>query len=444
MKKITLSAIVIASIFLSGCNSGAPVLLDAENPVELQFSAAASRSTSRSLSASDANDIVYIDLTETTDGTYTLYHKPLTDGENSLTLEKGDYFAVGLTHNPALADDSAYDYISSVGSFLISDGELDSLPFSKDAEGVLDIGNLSFNGDSYESTVDIDELSSSTGFSSTALDTFGAADTVFRNIVNPDIDHDGKYDSDAGSFWRFCTLVDINMSGIDIDFNSPSGSAQYSITRFYGAYLRYCLMLNNFNIGINAFTNWNDICFELKNYNSAGNLTATYNHDNAPYEGDWLQLYFPIESSKFISGDFTLTINEKEPVLFFKDISFIKPENNFEGFIFPQVRCIADGNGRWNTLEWQWLQIINGEYTKVADTNAIRIMIKDMYFYFVEDGISQAYSPEHFGSSYHFYENGSIDLSSYNFTTTSDGLIKVDYWDIGDNDYSFAYDVNVE
>ena len=441
---LLLTAAVI--LFLPGCSNNNPVIMTASNPLELRFSVETSRAASKAVSAADANEIVYIDLNESEDGTHKLYHTPLTEGENAVTLQKGDSFAVGLTHNPGLEDESGYDYITSVGSFYITDSSLNSLPLSGEAQDTLSLGSMKYSDSSFASSADTDSLQTATGYSSTALDSFGAADTIFRNIVNPDIDRNGKYDSDEDSFWRFCTLVDIDMTDIVIDIDNPSGSASTSIARFNSAYLRYCLMLKNFNIGINKYTNWNDICIELKNYSESGSLTANYQFDYAPEEGDWRQIYFPIDSHKFTPGNFTLTINEKEPVLYFDHIKFITPENNYEGFIFPVVECTADAGGNWQTLKWRWVQIRNGEYSPVLDSDTVKLMIKDMFFYFWENGTSEAYSPEHFGDTYHYYENGSIDISSYNFTMgpaedVNYGLIRTDYWDIGENDYSFGYTI---
>ncbi|MBI9103733.1 MAG: hypothetical protein JEY99_15060 [Spirochaetales bacterium] len=410
-----------------------------------------------------ANEIILIDLTGDVPEKRVTYHIPLEDGLNSLQLEKGNQYAVGLAYKPELLPevDSDADPAGSVrsissavmtlGNFKIISSALDTLPISEYSNDDIDLGSLTLNEEEmdFNSEISLQDISNSTGYDTSVLEGYGTFDLASRQLMNPDINRDGEIDSDGGAYWRLVSLINRKFGVDQFDFDDTLNPVKIPIDDFgIGFEPSYMYFFNNFGL---VYEEGSYDGFELLKSipeSDASQVISTW--PIVQNEGDTMSLDFGIQPEHlFEGGDFIIRAFD-EDILFFNSIDFLSPSDNYEGFIFPIVKAVADSGNYMKSLSWRWMQILDGNYVD-ADPEVVRLCIGTMFFYFLHEDAADpdAFDPEHFGSGYHYYENGTIDLRGRKYIVNADndpnyGYFGADFWDKGDNDYAFGYPIIFE
>ena len=165
---------------------------------------------------SSPNELIYIDLNSDNP---VLKHISLEDGYNEIDLEKNGTHLLGLVNNSGIAR-SIGSTISTIGNIGIISNGLDSLPLSDNASDNIDLGELTENSETFSSDIDITTISDDTGYAINTLSGFGQFDETTIKFLNPDINHNGIYDSEEGIQWSFQVNYNIRLTVTPDDFDN--------------------------------------------------------------------------------------------------------------------------------------------------------------------------------------------------------------------------------
>lgn len=389
------------------------------------------------------NEIVYL---EDLGSNLPAKRKMLDEGENSVTFEKGTVNLLGFVYNPNLASQRGKSKdisigIQSIGNLNIVKANLDSLPISEKANDEIDLGSLTISDHSVNSSVSSETILSALGYN--GIDTYTMFDSSFLKFFNPDIDQNGKYDSEEGMKWLVSGLTlhsfypdDFNESGpilplatfMNGDFSLVIWlNSAFSHPDFKTVYLR----LPPENIYID------------QGGNPITSIYANWHGENGGPNGEFNQYYFNyfkslIRSPKApFNGDYELVLGGK--TYYFSNLSFPKPtEALYEGFVFPQTTLFFDSNDYLKKASYRWWIIRNGQYEDPTEEE-LKLIVSQL--------IIVGKTPEDFGKVY--YKNNDLDFSRFSVrksdiigTVSDAGTYRCDYWDRAGNSYNFGYHIN--
>jgi hypothetical protein len=356
----------------------------------------------------DANEIIYFDV-QTGD----FRHVPLSEGINKIDVVKDRIYVFGLVYNPFLNQEilarDISTLISLLGNFSVASLGLDSLPISDTGADLIDLGELNFSTDTFNSTIGSLTASELLGHPESALATYGLTDGTLMQYLNPDIDHNGIYDADENIFWKVELILDIPIFNGDYIYETGEFVNDFSnFEKLYNAF---------FQIGMGpALPEYpiEEIQLKLPDFPQAydsGNQPVDYlsSHNVGYVENERMYGFglMGIETPSIpISGDYVF-INGPENY-YFDNLEFVSISSDFEGYIFPIIDLTTNSNNIYTNIAWKWLKIIEGTVSP-ADRSEVSLYIQQIDFFIGSSGYTD---PITLGVDP--YEENSVDISHLN------------------------------
>lgn len=359
---------------------------------------------------------------------------------------------VGFVNNPGLSRDIAKgskeisSAIQLIGNLRIVANGLDSLPISDTAASEIQLGLLTHEANSFSSSITAENLLTAAGYSATDLLSYSFYDDGLIQILNPDVDSNGRYDMEENRLWQVTARRDggyfyrDDFSGTtpNLPISSLIGSS-FGITFWLNQafpHPDYSTVFMKFPTG----TTYSD-----RNGAAITGIYANWERTNEGPGGQYSQYYFDRIDEKIripsppFAGNYALTIGGT--TYDFRNLSFLtRTEGSPEGFIFPGTRITYDSSDYVQKVYYSWWTVRNGALVKPSETE-IRLTAKQFYYYFPRIWVKQ---PEDFGQLY--YRDGVMDLSQYRIKKSDLGgaegqsnYLRSVYWDRMGNEWNFSY-----
>lgn len=429
---IVLLALLLVLVGCDGTGHRSPFAGETTVRFRLPETSARSATADDALGIPDANELLVYELTTRESARF-----PIDGDICSFTAVPDGIYLAGLVYNPAgaRAPRAISDAISLIGDVSVVSSDLESLPIGPDAAEEIDLGTLD---DDLGSGLSEDEAATALGYEPATLDQYGAFDTSVRRLLNPDVNRNGTYDVDEGLLWRFTTIVAMDLDDGRLNYEQQT----LPTSEFSYEWFRYIVWINRdyFDTIPTSATAQLPATLTTTDGSTTTELSTGINAS-----GDEEVLFVFTEPPGAtpvgpLDGDYVLRFGDEE--LFFDDISFLTPEAEYEGFIFPLVRAERTAAGRYTQISWKWVQIRGGTYVP-ADEQAVRLSIETMFMYFYDSRTDQpeALTPESFSRSA-YYQAATADVTSLGLLlgeAESENHIRCDFVDRGGNDYSLSF-----
>ena len=416
----------------------------------------------------------------------------LSDGENSIVVDKEGVYLVALVENDAQTRNmgsarSISDSISSLGNIHVVDSGLDTIPIKKNDDSnndtqQVELGDVTVNETEkrVESNADTTVISEGTGHTTQTIEQYGNYDQILNKYYSLDIDSNGTMDSEDGLKWNLITEATFSVNAGDFDFSTYD----VNIAPQDMAYDEFQWMFKWFSPS--DYTDENYYSDNLNNRlkissNSSGTLEL---QSTGGMSGSIVYYYFPVNKSSLmeiapIDGTYEIQLGPQPEGHYFtiEDIHFVTPGENFENFVFPVVRADVDASDVLQSVSWRWKKVSNGSYIDVP-ADEVKLEIRSMIIAFQTNHNDQNntlafyqtvnnepdvwiqsagdtqwypfrlssvtdlastndYDIVNLGTSY--YEDGSVDTASHGFELWSDDEFTVIIEDTSGNYYEYIY-----
>lgn len=372
-------------------------------------------------------------------------YKKLKDSNLEIELQKDGIYVMGI------AKKTTDMGIQMIGIFSSPELGLNTLPVNKDANDEIDLGKIieDLENDNLNIGIDSNSLSNLVGYDEDLLRSFGKYDITLKNFLNPDINRNGVFDIDEKLIWKFTTMFYYNFNDFNYDFENnpiPSKSVKDAFDCF------------SFVLWIN----WEGHDFVLDT--DVSQLISPdgkiYNNNGSGFEpGNFYQYYFniPLFDNPPKSGNYKINIKDKNTdktyTLYFNNLDFFKPSENFKGLILPLFQSIVFSDGKLNKLIVDWFKVNDYGIFENVDPEEVKLVSRfdygDFYFYFYPELIQtneyehsfnllvpkQYFNNPEEGFSYISKEEDNFWLPrQYNYNDFNS--LRAAYWDIGRDDVS--------
>lgn len=426
----------------------------------------------------------------------------LKGGLNSIDIPDDGTYVLGILKASEISESarSIGGVISTLGNINIISSGLDSIPTSEDSRETIDLGDLTINQSdgSVQSSQGLEQIASATGIDPDILQNFGIFDNTLRKITNPDINGNNILDSDEELNWNLITEYSFTFLPGEIDYYS--GMPVVSAADFFPDSFSWIFKCEYYPHYLTLEDNGPDRLVLPENSEGTDYIFATdsmyYLEFGTRYWTTFSYDLLPGSSAPF-EGTYGINLNMKsgttsgwEYDFSIENVSFLKPETNFNKFVFPILRIETDNQSRLQNLSIRWIKTDSGSFIPASPeevdlmVDSIKISIpnwtanrtmllcqdksssrwqiyigsaaiatyeykysdvKDFYHFddIVRDGVDTTFNESAETDS--FYEGANLDLSEYNFqlelnSTTSNSITNLIYYDAAGNQYSFDYD----
>lgn len=479
---------IFSLLLLFGCGPGAfdaegdisgePITIPQFGEVTLQFRF---DSTQQGLPQGGQFYLVYQD-TESRKTKITT--TPISEGQNSVILPKGRVNSAYIVHTDAplsrVNSRSIGSSISTIGNIGIISAGLDSLPVSKESAAEVDLGGLSFNETEkiFNAPVSSGEISVDLGVPESDLLPYGNYDEVLSKHANLDIDQNGMLDGEDGLFWDLKTLYYFILQPGKVDFHNQEMLVSSDSIR--PAEFFYSFDFYNF---FDRYTDANDISWDslslqlpsnadgLTELPSNGGMGTFLNGNNISWRT------FPVLNAENrnmpYNGTYQL-LSAGSPFFEISDVSFIRPETNYEDFLVPILDLDVDSSGEIQNFELSWQKVFNEAFVDATPgeiewkvksvsialpnftTNEMIMLYQNRdyshgqwlmyegnavpfsYYMQLNDGeITNQSSTIDLGTDY--FQQTTFSMAPYNLLLQDNKFITVMYEDVGGNLYFFDY-----
>ncbi len=372
---------------------------------------------------------------------YNLYngeygYQALQSGDNSVDLSKNGIYVLSIVKKNQPG-------IISQGFIGISNIGLESIPIAANAEEIIDLGVI--DPVSYDSSVGSARIAGLLGYTLELLTSLRGFDITFKKFLNPDINRNNVYDNEEGIKWRISgtsarhlstSLYNLSTANMIL---APNDLKDFQFTYVFNAFS---------NIPVTMITSAVTLILPddvMVMTNSGQILEMTNPRYNGPeiMPGHYPQYYFSAGENDIISpalpinGNFKLNIDGTEYHL--DNLEFTRPEDDYEGYIFPLFEYTRNAVGAYKEIRWSWKTIQNGQIEN-ASPDEIRIKATQIQIYLGEPPTN--YSPETFGLDY--WQNGIINVEHYGAIRSdqeeyTENNLRTSYWDRAGNNYAYRF-----
>ena len=430
-----------------------------QNVASLAFTLENSPAASRD-DSDEPNELIYVDLN---DSEPVFSRKTIGRGRNALNLNRNGVYLFGLLHNPNLSDNGSSgdnsSPISTCGNISISSVGLDTLPISHDAEDEVDLGTLNRTTGSFASGVAEEAIAGKLGYSNTILKRFGLFDQTIMKLLNPDINQNGIHDREEDLDWRFVAIYTFDLQNDVFDFENDLISISPAALRPDG--ISYYLQI------------WSGLDNPPDYSNVSMVIDSSDLQSSAEIQADWsnyfdyldVEYYFNVtaidSNEPPFDGDYTIKLGATDR-LYFNNMYFLKPANNFENYLLRSYKLNTDSDGNLSSIQWKWKVIRDGAYadplSAVINLRAKQISINfsltnglehtiyqdrgnsTLHYYIVDNNNNRefVYTGEIEGTE--LYKNGTIDISSLDIALADLDTFKMDYTDLAGNIHQMNFE----
>ncbi len=324
-----------------------------------------------------------------------LKNKSINHGDNFINVNKDRIILMGLMTNStpkAISSRSITSSVSLLGNISVISAGLDTLPLSTDAQNDINLGEINTTLDEQviESDIPSSEIAESLGLEEETVISYGRFDQVLSKYSNIDIDRNERLDSDDNLEWNIITQMVFPMySSI---YNISTGEFLVDPIGFENSSVEYFFIWENPAEYDSALTGISPSVTlilppnptDITSVNGYGTYYISWGEDESEYDDGGSAKYYRIRiddpSLHLISpldGNYEVifsTWGEESWHFFLENIHFLKPANNYDGFIFPIVHFETNEAGIIQNFGWQWKKIQNGQYID-ASAEEVRLQV---------------------------------------------------------------------
>ncbi|MBI9103851.1 MAG: hypothetical protein JEY99_15650 [Spirochaetales bacterium] len=259
------------------------------------------------------------------------------------------------------------------------------------------------------------------------LDDLGQFDHAILKYMNPDVDHNGIYDSEEDFLWHF-----------NMQYRVKIPEAKFEIDTGYTD-----LTLSDIEQEDKAFIIWMGTSDQIPNpieseqvYIDLTSKVSDYTthipfNDSAGIDSEGSIFHFHLNDSIYNNlpelSDLVLTIHGES--FFFNNIDFMVPTSDYS--IIPLFDSVTDADGIITEIRWVWKEFNEG-ILKDANPLMVETVIENgsIYFFDYENGFPAIIAYNHSSNDWEFHvdmnpsdieargdiftDNGSIDVSGLN------------------------------
>ena len=344
-------------------------------------------------SAEAGNNLFYLESSYRTN-TGDVEIRPLLSGTNTVQVSTNRNVVMGVVHVPDPAAPSVRDLgsaISLIGTIEVTSAGLDTIPVSEQPEPEIDLGDVTIDDTSgtIESPQGTSEIADDTGYDSDTLDTYGNYDRALLKYANLDIDRNGVPDNEDQLQWSFITqtIFDLEANTYSVANDSFLGGPE-TLTPNEFMYMFVLQDFDEYQFNPTQYWNMNGELFLPPNAAQVASIYQMGTYSVSPYSDDiGYARYWKFATTdpallplSPIEGDYRVYLEDSldsDPnfEFFLDDLAFVRPENDYEGLIFPVIDFESGADDVVTTVGWQWKTIVDGQFLD-ATPDEVRLQIK--------------------------------------------------------------------